>query len=166
MQPPQQMEFFERWKGPLPKKTDRLKSMRAVFECRENSPEWASGIKFTSSHDVYDAFKYLAEETREHFLALHLDTKNHVICFDPVSIGSLNASIVHPREVFKSVLLSSAASIILIHNHPTGDPEPSSEDLAVTKRLKDGAELLGICLLDHIIIGTGKYVSFADKALL
>ena len=85
---------------------------------------------------------------------------------DLVSIGSLNQSIVHPREVFKTALLSSAAAIILVHQHPTGDPTPSSEDLSITRRLKEAGEIMGIKVLDHIIVGDRQYQSFVESGLL
>jgi DNA repair protein RadC len=83
-----------------------------------------------------------------------------------VSIGSLNQSIVHPRDTFKTALLSNAAAILCIHQHPTGDPTPSSEDIAITRRLKEAGEIMGIKLLDHIIIGDGEYLSFVERGLL
>ena len=104
-------------------------------------------------------------ETKEHFIALHLDSKNRLLCLEIVSVGSLNASIVHPREVYKSALLSSAAAIVFVHNHPSGDPTPSREDIELTSRLKEASELLGIRLLDHVVIGTGRHYSFADTGL-
>jgi DNA repair protein RadC len=85
---------------------------------------------------------------------------------DLVSIGPLNQSIVHPREVFKTACLSNAAAIILIHQHPTGDPSPSQEDLSITRRLKEAGEIMGIKVLDHIIIGDGQYLSFVERGLL
>ena len=85
---------------------------------------------------------------------------------DLVSVGSLNQSIVHPREVFKTALLSNAAAVLLIHQHPTGDPSPSGEDIAITKRLKEAGELLGLKVLDHIIVGEGEYLSFVEKGLI
>ncbi|PLX91032.1 MAG: DNA repair protein RadC, partial [Desulfuromonas sp.] len=97
---------------------------------------------------------------------LHLDSKNRIVCLDQVSTGSLNASIVHPREVFKSAMLSSAAAILFLHNHPSGDPTPSKEDLELTKRLKEAGELLGVRVLDHIVIGSGCYQSLADKGII
>jgi DNA repair protein RadC len=120
----------------------------------------------SSSSHVVRLFDFLSRETREHFWAVHLDSKNKLLCLDPVSTGSLNASIVHPREVFKSCLLSSAAALLLVHNHPSGDPTPSEEDREITARLKEASELLGIRLLDHVIIGTGRHYSFADSGLL
>ena len=100
------------------------------------------------------------------FITLHLDGKNRILCCDLVSVGSLNQSIVHPREVFKTSCLSNAAAIILIHQHPTGDPNPSSEDLAITRRLKEAGEIMGIKILDHIIVGDGEYLSFVERGLL
>ena len=111
-------------------------------------------------------FKHLVNSPREVFLCLHVDSKNKIVCIDTVSQGSLNASIVHPRELFSSAILSAAAGLCFIHQHPSGDPEPSREDIELTKRLKEGAELLGIRILDHVIIGDGRYVSLADKGLI
>ena len=99
-------------------------------------------------------------------MALHLDAKNRILCFELISLGSLNQSVVHPREVFKSALLSSAAAMILIHNHPSGDPSPSPEDLKITQRLKEAGELLGIKVLDHLVVGETAYYSFADQGVL
>jgi DNA repair protein RadC len=110
---------------------------------------------------------YLADVDREYFVVFLLDQKNHVIGIHTVSMGSLTASIVHPREVYKAAILANAAAIICGHNHPSGDVQPSSEDRALTLRLADAGKLLGIRVLDHIIIGSaGKYFSFADEGLL
>ena len=111
-------------------------------------------------------FRELRRETKEHFIVLHLDGKNRIVCFDRVSIGSLNQAIVHSREVFKTACISNAAAVILLHNHPTGDPTPSQEDLAITRRLKESGEILGIKVIDHIIIGDDVFLSFVDKGLL
>lgn len=113
--------------------------------------------------EVYHAFKKLATSDKERFYSILLDAKNKVIGVDMVSQGSLNSSQVHPREVYKSALLSSAASIIFVHSHPSGDPEPSISDKEITKQLKEAGELLGIEVLDHVIIGRDEYYSFADK---
>src|SRR5205085_7409354 len=110
--------------------------------------------------------EYLADTDREHFVILMLDQKNQVIGINTVSIGSLTASIVHPRECFKPAILSNAASIICGHNHPSGDPQPSREDRALTTRLVEAGRLLGIQVLDHIIVGRDTYMSFADEGLL
>jgi len=111
-------------------------------------------------------FRDLILETKEHFVALHLDGKNRIVCLDRVAIGSLNQCVVHPREIMKAALLSSAAGIILIHNHPTGDPSPSAEDINITNRLKEVGGVIGVPILDHIIIGNGQYVSFTERGLL
>ena len=152
-------------------KTLRFKVIRPVFEkmtIKEDLPDYlTSKTPVSSSKMVHDLFRFLANEAKEHFLALHLDSKNKILCIDQISTGSLNASIVHPREVFKSCLLSSAAAILLVHNHPSGEPKPSKEDEQLTQRLKEGCDLLGLRLLDHVIIGDeGDYFSFADHGLL
>jgi DNA repair protein RadC len=110
---------------------------------------------------------YLAGVDREHFVVLMLDQKNQVIGIHTMSMGSLTASIVHPREVFKAAILANAATVICGHNHPSGDVQPSMEDRAITRRLADAGKLLGINVVDHIIIGReGTYFSFADEGLL
>jgi DNA repair protein RadC len=114
-----------------------------------------------------DGAKYVMEDMRflsqEHFVCLYLNTKNQVIHRKTVFIGSLNASIVHPREVFKEAIKRSAASIICAHNHPSGDPTPSREDIEVTKRLVECGRMIGIELLDHLIIGDRKFISLKEK---
>jgi DNA repair protein RadC len=110
---------------------------------------------------------YLADVDREYFVIILLNQKNRVIGINTVSIGSLTASIVHPREVYKSAILTNAASIICGHNHPSSDCQPSKEDRAITARLVEAGKLLGISILDHVIIGgEGRYFSFADENLL
>ncbi len=99
-------------------------------------------------------------------MVLLLDRKNRVIGINTVSVGSLSSAVVHPREVFKPAILSNAAALIFGHNHPSGDPAPSPEDRVLTKRLVEGGKLLGIQVLDHIIVGDGRYYSFADDSAL
>ena len=117
-----------------------------------------------------DGANYCMEEMRflsqEHFVCLYLNTKNQVLQKTTVFIGSLNASIVHPREVFKEAFKRSAASIICLHNHPSGDPSPSREDIEVTKRLVECGKIIGIEVLDHIIIGDGQITSFIERGIL
>jgi DNA repair protein RadC len=117
-----------------------------------------------------DGAKYMMNDmrflTQEHFVCLYLNTKNQVIHKHTVFIGSLNASIVHPREVYREALKRSAASIIALHNHPSGDPAPSREDIEVTKRLAECGKIIGIDLLDHLIIGENKFVSLKEKGYL
>ena len=148
----------------------RFKQIRAVYETltvREDITNYLkTGTRYTSPKQVSDTFQFLMQETKEMFLTLHLDGKNRIICIDLVSVGSLNQSIVHPREVFKTALISSAAAIICVHQHPTGDPTPSSEDISITRRLKEAGEILGLKILDHIIVGDGDYCSFVEKGLL
>lgn len=116
--------------------------------------------------DVLSLTKKLQKEEKEHFLVLLLNARHEVLRKETVSIGSLNASVVHPREVFKPALIHSAASIVLVHNHPSGDPEPSEEDLQITTRLKDAGELLGIGVLDHVIVASRGVVSLRARELL
>lgn len=117
-----------------------------------------------------DAAGYLMERMRflrkEHFVAIHLDTKHQILGDEIVSVGSLSASIVHPREIFKTALKRSAAAIICAHNHPSGDPAPSPEDIDVTERLVQAGWILGVEVLDHVIIGDKRYVSFRERGLL
>jgi len=107
----------------------------------------------------------LKGKKKEHFLALLLDTRNQLIKVSEISIGSLDTSIVHPREVFKEAISASAASIIFAHNHPSGDPEASEDDIELTKRLAKAGEIVGIDVLDHIIIGDKKYLSLKREGL-
>jgi len=148
----------------------RFKIIKAVWDTLVVKDQITDYIKpntrISSSAETYNLFRFIAYETKEHFLCLHLDSKNKITCVDLVSTGSLNASIVHPREVFKSALLSSAAAMIFLHNHPSGDPTPSREDIEITTRLREAGELLGIRILDHIIICEESYVSFADRGLI
>jgi len=123
--------------------------------------------RFTSPQQVFDYFHHEFRDSRkEYFLILLLDGKNRIIRRVQISEGSLNQSIVHPREVFNPAVKESAAAVILVHNHPTGDPSPSSEDIAVTRRLREAGEIMGIKVLDHIIVGDGEYLSFVERGLL
>ena len=147
----------------------RLRVIRPVFEelaINDESEKYFHDNSITNSRDIYELFSYLSKETKEYFISIHLDTKNRIICIDTISVGSLTGSLVHPREVFKSVLLSSAASIAIVHNHPSGTPEPSRDDINITKRLKEAGDFLGIPVIDHIIIGNGCYISLIEKGYL
>jgi DNA repair protein RadC len=134
----------------------RLASERPEERYVIRSPQ--DGVKY-----VMDEMRYLSQE---HFVCLYLNTKNQVIHRQTIFIGSLNASIVHPREVFREALRRSAASLICFHNHPSGDPSPSQEDIEVTKRLVECGFLIGIEVLDHIIIGDQKFVSLKEKGIV
>ena len=120
-----------------------------------------------SPEDVQQILQgYFAEVPCEHFLAVMLDTKNHVLAVSTISVGSLNASIVHPRELFQRAILANAASLILAHNHPSGDPTPSPEDMELTRKLTAAGKLLDIPILDHVILGEGRFVSLKEQGTL
>lgn len=126
-----------------------------------------SDVKITQPQNAAD---YVMEDMRylkkEYLKLIMLNTKNIVISIKDISVGSLNSSIVHPREVFIEAIKNSSASIIICHNHPSGDPTPSNEDINITSRLKECGKLLGIEVLDHIIIGDGTYISLKEKGVL
>jgi DNA repair protein RadC len=137
----------------------------AVFELNKRVKHSENGNKpIMTPRDVYN---YVCErfkgEGKDHFVALYLDTKNKVVKEETVSIGTLNTAVVHPREVFKTAIKENANSMILVHNHPSGDPEPSQEDITTTEKLFKAGELLNIKVLDHVIIGNGRYYSFKNK---
>lgn len=141
----------------------------ALAEISKRFKSYKSGEVYKISQPN-DAAKIVMEEMRflkqEILKVIMLNTKNLVIKSKDVSLGSLNSSIVHPREVFCDAIKSSSASIIICHNHPSGDPTPSNEDISITHRLKECGKLLGVELLDHIIIGDGKYISLKEKGIL
>ncbi len=147
----------------------KLAQMKAAFELGRRLLREESGFHdhFTSSSTVYaycaSRFKHLKKEL---FVALFLDAKNKLIREYTVSEGTLTNSVIHPREAFKQAIRESAASVVFVHNHPSGDPTPSQDDLAVTRRLRDAGELVGIPVLDHIIIGDGAYISLKEKGFL
>lgn len=130
---------------------------------RFGEEEFAPGTAFRGSYDVYAHFRErLADERCEYFYAVLLDNKHRKIRDVRVSQGSLTSSIVHPRDVFLPVIRESAAAVIFVHNHPSGDPTPSREDIEITRRLREVGELVGVRVLDHLVIGRGRYVSFVD----
>lgn len=142
-----------------------LQRLHIVFEIarRYGETEWTVGDSFKGSHDVYAHFRErLAAEPVEHFIAVLLDNKHRKLRDVAVATGSLTATVVHPRDVFSRIMRDSAAAVIFVHNHPSGDPTPSREDLEITRRLREIAELVGVTVLDHIIVGKGRYVSFVD----
>ncbi len=107
----------------------------------------------------------LKEKKKEHFIALLLDTRSKLIKSAEISVGSLDSSIVHPREVFKEAISASAASVVFVHNHPSGDPQPSEDDIKLTERLTQAGDIMGIDVLDHIIIGNEKFFSLKREGL-
>jgi DNA repair protein RadC len=134
----------------------RFKSFRSGDEYKISQPKDAADL-------VMESMRHLKQECLK---VIMLNTKNIVIAIKDASLGSLNSSIVHPREVFCEAIKKSSASIIISHNHPSGDPTPSSEDINLTHRIKECGKLIGIELLDHIIIGDGCYVSLKEKGIL
>lgn len=137
---------------------------------RESGPWYVTGNGIKTPNDVYkmvNSYLDLENCDREYFLAIHLNRKGNVAAAEVVSIGGLHSSLVHPREVFKSAILTSSASVILVHNHPSGDPTPSKEDVEVTRRLIEAGNILGIEVLDHVVIGVnGKYASLKEMSLM
>lgn len=129
---------------------------------KENGGRYDVNKRIQSPDDVYEVLKKVIkanEYPEENLWLITLNAKNNITGIFTVSTGSLNSSLVHPREVFKRALIQNAASIIICHNHPSGDPTPSREDVEITKRLHEAGELLGIRLLDHVIIGDHYYIS-------
>ncbi|HEY3380097.1 MAG TPA: DNA repair protein RadC [Armatimonadota bacterium] len=117
----------------------------------------------TAANLVMEDMRYLQQE---HFRVIFLDTRHQVIALRDVSIGSLNASIVHPRETFKAAISHTAAAIILVHNHPSGDPTPSREDVDLTARMVEAGALIGIPVLDHLVIGDGRFISLQERGMM
>lgn len=138
-----------------------------VCEIRKRRYRGKSPPSVRSPEDVYRLLKKQLEgQDREHFVVILLSSKNAVIGVETVSIGTLNASIVHPREVLKPAVVNSTAAIILAHNHPSGVATPSQEDIAITKRIRKAGEILGIDVLDHVIVGKGTYQSLKELGVI
>lgn len=152
-------------KGIGPAKSMQIK---VLFEFNKRySLAKRDGEPIKSARDVFEyASQRLITNQQEHFMILLLDSKNRIVKDEVISIGTLNASIIHPREVFKSAIRESANSIILVHNHPSGDPEPSAEDEQITEKLFEAGELLNIKVLDHVIVGKDKFWSFKERSVL
>lgn len=136
-----------------------IKELSKRIFTNENKKE-----KIVKASDVFNLFrnKFIGED-KEHFFIVLINTKNCIIKVERISMGILDASIVHPREVFRPAIRNSASRIILVHNHPSGDPSPSKEDLDITRKLNDAGELIGIDVLDHVIIGRDKYWSWVEE---
>ena len=122
--------------------------------------------KIASSRDVYALFHNITQSPKEVFIAVFLDTKNCILCYETISIGGRSAAIVDPVSVFSSTLLAGASALLTIHNHPSGNTQESKEDRDIAKRLKEGAEILGLKFLDFIICADQGHKSFADEVLL
>ncbi len=149
------------------KKFENVLPRYRIMLMRESEDTFTRYPRFQNSRELYDSFREeLSALDREHFVMITLDSKNRTIGYHTISIGSLSTSVVHPRECLKAALLDSAAAIIFMHNHPSGDPAPSREDRDCTGRLAEASKILGIRVLDHIIFGETEYFSFADAGCL
>ncbi len=145
----------------------RASALCAAFELGRRAAERpVPGMAIRGPDDVLPHVRDLATARREHFVVLLLNARHEMQRREVISIGSLNASIVHPREVFLPAIMESAASIVLVHNHPSGDPEPSEEDLSITRRLVEVGDLVGIGVLDHVVVASRGLVSFRARQLL
>jgi DNA repair protein RadC len=118
-----------------------------------------------SPEDVYRLTKEIENAKKEYLIAIYLNTGNSLIKKEVISIGGLNVNMIHPREVFQPAIANYAANVILVHNHPSGDPEPSEEDVKLTKRMVRAGKLMGVNVLDHIVIGNGKYTSLKETGV-
>lgn len=123
-------------------------------------------VYITSSQDIIKEVEHIKENKKENFIVLYLDARNKLIYKDTVSIGILNSSLVHPREIFEPAVKYLAAQIVLAHNHPSGDPEPSEDDLVITKKLVESGKILGIEVFDHIIVVKDDFFSFKNKGII
>jgi len=124
------------------------------------------GLDFSGPEMIYNLFKGLNSFPAEAFIVLHLDSKNRLSAMSTISIGTMNSALVHSREIFRAAIANLTAGIICIHAHLSGDPEPSRQDLELTQKLKKAGDIIGIRIIDHIIVGRGKYVSFHERSLI
>jgi DNA repair protein RadC len=149
---------------------DKAATLMAAFELARrvgSQSKWFSEKKITSPQDVADIFiPMLKDELKERFVVVCLNSSNKIIKQEVISIGNLNSSVVHPREIFKAAVDNLSASIILIHNHPSGNPEPSNEDIAITRKIVEAGKILDIPVFDHIIIAGNSYTSFVERRLI
>ncbi len=153
-------------KGIGPAKAAEIKATLEIAR-RLAGAKWPAGEPLGSAEDVFRHFnETLGREKREIFYVVLLNNKNRKIRDVKISEGSLTASLVHPREVYNPVIRDSAAAVIFVHNHPSGDPAPSPEDIEITRRLKEVGEVMGVRVLDHVVIGHERYFSFSDRGLL
>lgn len=158
-------ELKDEFKNQVP--AMKVQAMFELFRRTNRLKDKGFKVKIKNAEDVYNYFKdELEVKNKEHFYALFLDTKNKIIGQELISVGTLNASLIHPREVFNPAIKASCNSIILVHNHPSGDSNPSSEDKEVTKMLYNAGHLLKIKVVDHVVIGKGDYTSLKENKLM
>jgi DNA repair protein RadC len=149
---------------------DKAACLIAAFEISRRilvQQKWFSDKKITSPADIADIFiPMLRDELKENFILVCLNSANKIIKHERISTGNLNSSVVHPREIFKAAVENSSAGIILLHNHPSGNPEPSNEDIAVTKKMVEAGKILDIPVYDHLIIAGNTFTSFVERRLI
>lgn len=149
---------------------DKAATLIAAFEISRrilSKIKWLHEIKITSPADVAEIYiPKLRDELKEKFIVLCLNASNRITKEEVVSIGNLNSSVVHQREIFKAAIENSAASIILLHNHPSGNPDPSNEDILITHQIVEAGKIMGIPVYDHIIIAGNNYTSFVERRLI
>ncbi|MBK8945783.1 MAG: DNA repair protein RadC [Ignavibacteriae bacterium] len=149
---------------------DKAATLVAAFELSRRikfNEKWFSQKKIKSPEDLAEIFiPLLKDEIKEKFIVVCLNTSNQIIKFEIISIGNLNSSIVHPREVFKVAIENNSASIFLVHNHPSGNTEPSKEDISITKRLVEAGKIFDISVLDHLIIAGENFTSLVEKRII
>lgn len=162
--------IFGKEESPSKPRSLKFRTIRPVFETltiKENIPDYINPkTRLTAPSQIWEMFRFLGNESKEWMVVLLMDGKNRLSAIDICSIGTLNQSLCHPREIFKSALITSCAAIALVHNHPTGDTTPSREDIEITRRLKEASEIIGIRLLDHVIVSDSEYTSFVERGLM
>lgn len=149
---------------------DKAAILAAAFELSrriKSSEKWYSKKKICSPEDIAEIFiPLLGDEVKEKFIVICLNSSNQIIKYETISVGNLNSSIVHPREVFKVAIDNNSANIFLVHNHPSGNPDPSKEDISITNRLVEAGNIFDIKILDHLIIAGDSYTSFVEKRII
>jgi DNA repair protein RadC len=149
---------------------DKAATLLAAFEISRrilSQSKWFNERKITSPQDVAEIYiPLLRDELKEKFILVCLNSANKIIIHEEISIGNLNSSVVHPREIFKAAIDHRSASIILLHNHPSGNPEPSNEDISITKKIVESGKILDIPVFDHIIIAGNSFTSFVERRLI
>jgi DNA repair protein RadC len=154
-------------KGIGPTKAEEIKAAMELGRRHQSQRPTLAGASLCASQNVAEYFQpQLRDIKKEEFRGVLLDTKNRVIKEETVSTGNLTASLVHPRETFKTAVLESAAAVIFVHNHPSGDIKPSQEGILLTRRLVQAGDVLGIKVIDHVIVGDGGHFNFRDNGLM
>jgi DNA repair protein RadC len=149
---------------------DKAVTLLAAFEINrriQSQSKWFSEKKITSPNDVADIFiPLLRDEVKENFILVCLNSANKIIKYEIISVGNLNSSVVHPREIFKAAIENNSASVILVHNHPSGNAEPSNEDISITRKIVEAGKILDIPVFDHLIIAANLFTSFVERRII